>query len=1173
MKSHFSLWKVTLLCFLLTFALCEASAQAYLVSSDSDNIICDGQTVSFVATPPLAAGQTYRFYRDNVVLNPANLNAEETIAGNRYTINYKSGFLTTPDKTFTVKVAIIANGNAISTSTEIKTTVELSPGIVIKQRTTNGGIIALPTQVLSSSPDIELVATSLLGNTPFEEDKGVFTGEGVRRSGASYIFSPAFVNAGRFGITYTYKNSDRCSFIVRDTITVNASGGAILGLKQIYCSNDGESTIGLSLQDITDRPYDPYYEGYPYMLKLVTEYRLVNITGKGVTSTGTAFKFNPKTALENGDKDSTEVIIEYTSSNYYRYFLKSNNADTLTCCESIETITDRQKVAISLLDTLRITNSGQPLKSSYCRNENLTLTGTPSGLSGKFTLVKPGPVTVNESTASYTLLLSDATLYPAGEYKVTYNYSNAFGCNSDPVSFTFTLLDVPSTPTIAGATLQGSQYIINYCIGDSILPLQLVVDAGLAPVWRRGDPNARPDTESAVSYRPKMSTTFANQEIFYVSQKNDACESSLRQIVINVSRKPEANFVFRGVCQSQTTQFKDQTDTMGRVISGRSWDFGDGDILPPGTGPIAASTHEDRTTGTYENPLHTYQQAGRYQVKLSLSTSSCPDDTTITVAIFPLQTAFPYLENFESITNGWVAQGQNSSWKLMPPAGKRIKPEPGSPQAWITQYNADTSYNALENSYVESPCFNLLNAQKPFLSFKLWADTEEGLDGAVVQYAIDNGISFNDELQWKVLGNPEQGIGWYNTSGIVGNPGKQNTSSQAAVGWSGYIDSTQWTIATYDLIAVKQEAGTNNVRFRIAFGSNSDNPPNRYFDGFAFDNFEIGEINRTILVEHFTNASDASFIEEDTKLNTAIADKDILAIQYHTSFPEVDSLNRKNTADPSARALLYGIVTPPRTVMDGILYQDKPFSANNWGVNAYSQRILFSTPFVINVSLAGGGEEPLSITAALTKSNSQEAFTHPLLIQVAIVEKAVSNEQGTFKNVLVKLLPDAAGKRLTGIWNAMDESRTETSTYTWLPNRDAAPDEYGVIVFVQDEQTKEVYQAYHTLISLPLKADPSSGGRSGLATGSAEHITTDNISVFPNPASGDVHITFQTKPMQAWSLTLYDAYGKLVATKTIRKGEEKIVLSTATYESGLYVIHIVTPGSTVVIRKKLAIVR
>jgi hypothetical protein len=202
--------------------------------------------------------------------------------------------------------------------------------------------------------------------------------------------------------------------------------------------------------------------------------------------------------------------------------------------------------------------------------------------------------------------------------------------------------------------------------------------------------------------------------------------------------------------------------------------------------------------------------------------------------------SYPYVEDFEadsdfgppSDAGGWTSGGVNSSWELgflnpdFLPSGAKLNYAPFGDVAWVT--NSYGNYNNNEDSWVQSPVFDLSSLTTPHIQLKIWYDCETAEDGAVLQSSIDSGAS------WQNVGDVDGGTNWFNKVNISSNPGNQSK------GWSGAYDdftpsnseeSKGWVTAIFPI----SNLATNNVLFRIAFSSNGTiRGP-----GFAFDYIQI----------------------------------------------------------------------------------------------------------------------------------------------------------------------------------------------------------------------------------------------------------------------------------------------------------------------------------------------
>ena len=87
-------------------------------------------------------------------------------------------------------------------------------------------------------------------------------------------------------------------------------------------------------------------------------------------------------------------------------------------------------------------------------------------------------------------------------------------------------------------------------------------------------------------------------------------------------------------------------------------------------------------------------------------------------------------------------------------------------------------------------------------------------------------------LSGTMLGDDQgvKSINWYNTSAISGIPSSASLNA-GALGWSGEKDG--WVSVRHSLDMLK---GEPSVRFRFAFGADSDDPAPLGLEGFGIDN-------------------------------------------------------------------------------------------------------------------------------------------------------------------------------------------------------------------------------------------------------------------------------------------------------------------------------------------------
>jgi hypothetical protein len=175
----------------------------------------------------------------------------------------------------------------------------------------------------------------------------------------------------------------------------------------------------------------------------------------------------------------------------------------------------------------------------------------------------------------------------------------------------------------------------------------------------------------------------------------------------------------------------------------------------------------------------------------------------------------PSFVDFETASGYWKSEPA-STWKWKSPEGS-IPDHPGSLKSWILSpygpyINSDTSY-------IESSCYDLTNPGYKILELKYWSETEDGKDGANIQYSV------NDGQTWNLLDTNSLG---YN---IAWNWYRQPVAALGTIGWSGI--SAGWVTAKQVLpLSLNSQP---KVKFRVVWASDATNNAG----GLAIDDFYI----------------------------------------------------------------------------------------------------------------------------------------------------------------------------------------------------------------------------------------------------------------------------------------------------------------------------------------------
>lgn len=205
------------------------------------------------------------------------------------------------------------------------------------------------------------------------------------------------------------------------------------------------------------------------------------------------------------------------------------------------------------------------------------------------------------------------------------------------------------------------------------------------------------------------------------------------------------------------------------------------------------------------------------------------NDTTVRVMqhIITVGT-FPYIQDFEGLSEGWVSGGENNSWEIGTPAGTSIASASSGVNAMMT--GLSVPHNDNERSFALSPCFDFTALDNPGLKLSINYLTEAGLttaqDGFVIQSSLDNGLTWKNVGEF---GDP----GWYNFNDIASNPGDQVPAlGTVANGWAGFSAGWQEVLRALDGLG-----GEPNVALRVAFASDASTVN----DGVAIDDVIIVE--------------------------------------------------------------------------------------------------------------------------------------------------------------------------------------------------------------------------------------------------------------------------------------------------------------------------------------------
>ncbi|TRX51422.1 PKD domain-containing protein [Fulvivirga sp. M361] len=872
---------------------------------------------------------------------------------------------------------------------------------------------------------------------------------------------------------------------------------------------------------------------------------------------GGMFAISPGSGLANAriDRGLDNVDFQPSAAVIGESFITYSFTDVNGCMNS-----DTQNVIVNPVTSIDYNIQNAPSDPDdnpiVCANSGMAvLIGSPQAGTGNPGTEFSSPVSGLVSQDESGNWLFNTTGLGADTINVSYTFVNSFD-----VSTTLTKQVIVQASPVAAMT------VFNSCVEDNIEFFDNSMVSGSSIVsWRwEFDDGTFSNLQNPVH-------TYSQPGIYEVEltvTSGQTCTSSIIQS-IRVGDTPIPDFGWSSICNGDATEFRDNSDpgSIGNIET-FTWEFGDGesitgnagDVIPPGT-------NGGRTSGIFDDPFHQYEVVGDYNVRLTVQTNDgCTNSVVRTVFILPFNIITPlpqdaYIEDFESGNGGWVATSgvksmaggtsvySDTSWVRSVPNGTVIQ-SPGN-NVWWTGRNGGT-YFPDEDSFVNGPCFDIARLTRPMISMDVWVDTQEGFDGAVLQYSTDGGFV------WTNLGDLDQGLEWYSSQGLISRPGDNpGNFNEGDKGWS--VPTNGWVSARFSLEEIPENQ-RDFVRLRVAFASDGNNPTESDFNGFAFDNVFIGNKTRTVLLEHFTDNGLQASIDANDRLNTFAQEQlvgaseiDFTTIQYHMDFTGTDPFNLQNPNDPSGRVTFYGVSQPPTTVMDGSQYRGITFELFESDID---RRSLEDPSFIITIDTLNSAEDVLRLDVTL---EAQIDLPDPVVLHVAVVEDTLRNGGIVYNNVLKKLIYGAEGQSIETLWTPGTRQKFNAEWNIGVEVFD--PDNLFIIAFVQDKVTREVYGA--TIAKAPSKNERQ-------VTSIDDKIIRNvrELSMYPNPANELLNFKVPQLTSDKYNWKIIDQRGVTILEGTTDfENSDVYQIETRELINGVYYVVIGVEDKTLMYRK------
>jgi hypothetical protein len=254
-------------------------------------------------------------------------------------------------------------------------------------------------------------------------------------------------------------------------------------------------------------------------------------------------------------------------------------------------------------------------------------------------------------------------------------------------------------------------------------------------------------------------------------------------------------------------------------------------------------------------------------------------------------------------------------------------------------------------------------------------------------------------------------------------------------------------------------------------------------------------------------------------------------IEYHGG----DSFE---TPETDARIDYYAVPGYPTAQFDGgntIVGGNATQSMYPTYLPVYEQQIAKPALFEIEAVYQNNGGNNYQISVDAEMIEDYPWLSNDIVLQVALTESHIPENwqnQTEVNFVCRDMVPNASGTSLDFAANPIQSVLLDFT----IPS-DYVIENVEIIVFIQDNDTKEILQGASTL----------------LITSIENSIEENRINVYPNPATDQLNISAS---MDILSITVYNQLGQIVFVD--ESDGKSYMLNTSNYRAGLYFIQLET---------------
>jgi hypothetical protein len=326
----------------------------------------------------------------------------------------------------------------------------------------------------------------------------------------------------------------------------------------------------------------------------------------------------------------------------------------------------------------------------------------------------------------------------------------------------------------------------------------------------------------------------------------------------------------------------------------------------------------------------------------------------------------------------------------------------------------------------------------------------------------------------------------------------------------------------------------------------------------------INAQTRLVLIEQFSNSSCPPCAQSSPPVYTYADNnpENAIVISYHTGFPYTnDSMHLENPIDANQRVSFYSVVGVPYSIMDGNVFRGSSSSfVSNISSNVNNRKAvnpqydITSTGILLSNNTLTG---TFQFSSLLAENANENLIAHIVVIEKSVLKSSYASSPGNnseteYGYVMRKMFPSAAGTVLIN----KDLNGSDEVNFSWTLDNIKDESEIRIVAFVQNLDTKEVYQSQLFEVG---------NGTVGIE----KSITTQNeMQIFPNPNNGTFTLLLNNN-LFVESITIVNQLGQEIKKQTINSAALNFPNSFQ-LEKGIYFVKLKTKVEELV--KKITVI-